>query len=117
MPERQNPEQRRANHRWTYAADGRLVRVDLPEEPPPVPEQKRLNPYFFRREKDGTVRVRLRFTAQEAAVIEEGAGEVPVVDYLYRIINRTAARDAGLAQRKRNALLPAPTERQEIVNG
>jgi hypothetical protein len=117
MPERQNSEQGRAA-RWTYTPDGRLTRVEVPPPPERIPEPKRLNPNFFRRENDGTVRVRLRFTAEEAAVIEKGAGEVPVIDYLYRIINRTAARDADQAQRRLNAELPAPAKRQEkAANG
>lgn len=124
MAERPKPEQRPApvnrpagRRAWDKGGhEKHTFPGEAPEDTPRISEQKRLNPYFFRREKDGTVRVRMRFTAQEASVIEEGAGETPIIDYLYRIINSTAAQDAERAQQERNAQLPAPAERQEIAS-
>jgi hypothetical protein len=67
---------------------------DAEEESPPTAEEppapKQLSPHFFRREADGSVRVRIRFTAEEAAVIEEGAGDTPLLLYIHRVLNDRA---------------------------
>jgi hypothetical protein len=62
-----------------------------PEFQPPVePPKASLSPHFFRREADGSVRVRIRFTAEEAAIIEEGAGDTPLLLYIHRVLNDRA---------------------------
>lgn len=46
----------------------------------------RLNPHFFRRDDDGSVRIRMRFTKHEADLIEEAAGDQPLVSFMREII-------------------------------
>ena len=49
-----------------------------------------LSPHFFRRENDGSVRLRIRFTPEEAALIEEAAGDTPLLLYIHRVLNERA---------------------------
>lgn len=42
------------------------------------------SPHFFRREADGSVRLRIRFTPDEAALIEEAAGQTPLMLDIHR---------------------------------
>lgn len=53
-------------------------------------EVPRLSPHFFKREPDGSVRLRIRFTAEEAALIEEAAGETPLLLYIHRVLGERA---------------------------
>lgn len=53
-------------------------------------EKPVLNPNFFRREKDGSVRLRIRFSPEEAALIEEAAGETPLLLYIHRVLRERA---------------------------
>jgi hypothetical protein len=46
----------------------------------------RLSPHFFRREKDGSVKLRIKLTPEEAAMIEEAAGETPLMLYIHRVL-------------------------------
>lgn len=71
---------------------------------------KQVSPHFFRRDRDGSVRVRLRFTPEEAATIEEAAGNQPLLPYLYEAINQVALADATEARRKLTEQTPAPRE-------
>lgn len=48
------------------------------------------SPHFFERERDGSVRVRIRFTADEASLIEEAAGDTPLMLYIHRVLNDRA---------------------------
>lgn len=54
------------------------------------PERPKLSPHFFRRERDGTVRLRIRFSAEEAALIEEAAGDTPLLLYIHRVLRDRA---------------------------
>lgn len=47
---------------------------------------QRMSPHFFKREGDGSVRLRIRFTPEEAAAIEEAAGETPLLLYIHRVL-------------------------------
>lgn len=49
-----------------------------------------MNPHFFKREADGSVRLRIRFTPEEAALIEEAAGETPLLLYIHRVLGDRA---------------------------
>lgn len=49
-----------------------------------------MSPHFFRREADGSVRLRIRFTPEEASLIEEAAGETPLVLYIHRVLGDRA---------------------------
>lgn len=68
------------------------------------------SPHFFRRDNHGRVSIRLRFTADEAATIEEAAGDRPLLPYLYEVINSIAEREADDARRKLTERVPAPRE-------
>lgn len=51
---------------------------------------QRMSPHFFKREADGSVRLRIRFTPEEAAAIEEAAGETPLLLYIHRVLAERA---------------------------
>jgi hypothetical protein len=48
------------------------------------------SPHFFAREADGSARVRIRFTPEEASLIEEAAGTTPLMLYIHRVLNDRA---------------------------
>lgn len=75
------------------------------QTPPPLPHwarpnETRYSPHFFKREPDGSVRLRLRFTEEEASLIEEAAGKTPLLVYIHRILTESAKRHIRQAQRK-----------------
>lgn len=41
---------------------------------------------FFKRESDGSVRLRIRFSPEEASLIEEAAGDTPLLVYIHRVL-------------------------------
>lgn len=49
-----------------------------------------MSPHFLKREADGSVRVRLRLSPEEARLIEEGAGGTPVMLYIHRVLKDRA---------------------------
>lgn len=55
-----------------------------------MPAKNRLSPHFFKREGDGSVRLRMRLSAEEAALIEEAAGETPLMVYIHHVLNERA---------------------------
>lgn len=76
---------------------------------------------FLQREPDGSARVRIRFTAEEARLIEEAAGTTPVLLYMHRVLNdraryhirkqkEDAARRKELAKSHSGAVDGAPKE-------
>lgn len=73
------------------------------------PAKRRNSQHFFTREGDGTVRLRLRLSPEEAALIEEAAGSVPLMTWLYRQINDAAEQQVREARRAAGLdLLPPP---------
>ena len=68
---------------------------------------RRHNPHFFAREADGSVRVRVRFEGDEAALFEEAAGDTPVMQWLHRTLV-AAAKDQVLEQRRQRPAAPPP---------
>ncbi len=64
------------------------------------------NPHFFNRDKDGTVRVRIRFDNEEAALFEEAAGDIPVMVWLHQTLGRAAREQVSQARRERAAIPP-----------
>lgn len=50
----------------------------------------KLSPHFFRREEDRSVRLRLRLSEEEADLIEEAAGDTPLLLYIHRVLNDRA---------------------------
>jgi len=69
----------------------------------PNPEK---SPHFFDREPDGSVRLRLRFSEEDANLIEEAAGRSPLIPYILRAVVETAKRDAERARRSRPRVRP-----------
>lgn len=67
---------------------------------------RRHSPHFFNREPDGTVRLRIRFDSDEAALMEEAAGETPVMVWLHRTLTSEAKRQVREARRKRGKVDP-----------
>ncbi len=64
------------------------------------------SPHFFDREADGSVRLRLRFTEEQANLIEEAAGRAPLIPYILGAVTDAAERDAELARRDRPRVRP-----------
>ncbi|MGJ7442512.1 hypothetical protein [Aquipuribacter sp. MA13-6] len=69
------------------------------------PDRPKLDPHFFAREEDGSVRVRIRLTADRATAIENAAGDVPLVQWINRVID-AASRQAEIPSATR---LPRPS--------
>lgn len=65
--------------------------------------------HFFNREKDGSVRLRMRFEPDEASLMEEAAGDVPVMVWMHRTLNEAAESGVREARAKREAI-PPPEE-------
>ena len=59
---------------------------------------RRKSPSFFTRESDGSVRIRLRFDAEEASLYEEAAGTMPVVDWLHYTLVTAAEKQVAKAR-------------------
>ena len=68
---------------------------------------KRHSPHFLARESDGSVRLRMRFTGEEAALFEEAAGKTPIMLWLHRTLKEAAQKEVEAA-RARRAPLPPP---------
>jgi hypothetical protein len=77
----------------TYEQGG--VGVSSPEPIRP------LSPHFFKREADGSVRLRIRFTPEEAALIEEAAGDTPLLLYIHRVLGERARYHIAKAEDER----------------
>lgn len=67
------------------------------------------NPHFFEREPDGSVRIRLRLSSEEASLIEEAAGDTPLVAYMHHVLNERARHHVEQARKERAKVLTAPT--------
>lgn len=59
-------------------------------QPVPMPSVGK-SPYFFERDRDGSVRLRLRLSPEEASLIEEAAGTVPLMSWIYRTLSTEAS--------------------------
>ena len=53
----------------------------------------RKSPHFFERERDGSARLRIRFSPEEATKIENAAGSTPLVPWIHQAVDREAARE------------------------
>lgn len=58
------------------------------------PRSPRRSTHFFTREADGSVRLRIRFDAARASLIEKAAGNTPLLEWIDRAIQQAAERDA-----------------------
>lgn len=54
-----------------------------------MPKTK-MSPHFFVRESDRSVRLRLRLSEEEADLIEEAAGDTPLLLYIHRVLQDRA---------------------------
>lgn len=61
--------------------------------------------HFFNRETNGKVKLRVNLSPEEASLIEEAAGETPLMLYIHGALNKQATRDVREA-RKLNAVPP-----------
>ena len=55
---------------------------------------RRRSTHFFAREADGSVRLRIRFDAERASLIEKAAGDTPLLEWIDTAIQEAAERDA-----------------------
>lgn len=62
--------------------------------------------HFLEREDDGSVRLRMRFSGEEASLYEEAAGDTPIMLWLHRTLNAAAEREVRQARRERAAIPP-----------
>lgn len=69
----------------------------------------RNSPHFFRRESDGSVRLRIRFDAEEASLYEEAAGKMPVVDWLHATLGAAARQQVDEARKDQPKVRPRET--------
>lgn len=63
--------------------------------------------HFLAREDDGSVRLRMRFSSEEASLFEEAAGETPIMLWIHRTLKNAGEREVRKLQAKR-AELPPP---------
>lgn len=77
-----------------------------------TPTPKRPSPKFFNRDSDGTVRLRLRFYPQDAALIEEAAGAMPLMDWIYSTLRNAAQQQVQEARSRRPPVGPPEKENQ-----
>lgn len=54
-----------------------------------------MNPHFFAREDDGSVRLRLRLDPADASLVEEAAADTPVMLWLHRTFKAAATRQVA----------------------
>lgn len=66
---------------------------------PDRPAKRERSAHFFEREGDGSVRLRIRFTAEEADLIEEAAGDTPLLLYIHRVLGERARYHAAQARK------------------
>ena len=67
---------------------------------------------FFKREGDGTVRLRIRFYPEDAALFEEAAGNTAVIDWIY-VTLRNAARQQVQEARERRPQVGPPSNPED----
>lgn len=79
-------------------------------------ERPQFNPHFFKREADGTVRLRIRFSEEEASLIEEAAGKTPLLIYIHKVLRERAKYHITKA-REIEGYQPYPEEVREANNG
>jgi hypothetical protein len=62
--------------------------------------------HFFTREADGSVRLRIRFTPEEASKMEEAAGTTPLLHWIHRSLDEQAEADIAEARATRPKVRP-----------
>lgn len=69
-------------------------------------QQRKQSPAFFRRDNDGSVRLRLRFEPDLASLIEEAAGRTPLMVWIYRTLEDAARRQVEASRKARPRVSP-----------
>jgi hypothetical protein len=69
-------------------------------------DRKPQSPHFFRRQRDGSVRLRITIFPEEATLYEEAAGETPILDWVHQSLSNTARRQVAKARRQRPQIGP-----------
>lgn len=59
--------------------------------------------HFFQRSEDNTVRIRIRFMADAADLIEEAAGDTDLIAYIETAVTDRARADLAAAREQRPA--------------
>lgn len=57
------------------------------------------NPHFFERDPGGSVRLRIRLNPDDASLIEEAAGEVPLVAWIQSAVAEVAQQEVDAARK------------------
>lgn len=78
-------------------------------------QPRKQSPSFFRRDPDGSARLRLRIRPELASKIEEAAGREPLMSWLYRTLEEAAER--GSAASRRSRVQPPPPPGVDINTG
>lgn len=71
-----------------------------------MPKTTEKSPHFFDRDEDGSVRVRMRFSEEEADLIEEAAGNTPLLVWMHRAVGRQARNEAQAHRDSRPKVRP-----------
>jgi hypothetical protein len=81
-----------------------MTTTDNQEHTMTTPRQH--NPNFFKREDDGSVRLRLKFDNETASLFEEAAGKTPVMVWLRRTLDTAAKRQVKEQRRLLQQIRP-----------
>jgi hypothetical protein len=73
-------------------------------------DKKRQSPHFFMREGDGSVRLRIRLSPEEASRIEEAAGTTPLLSWIHQTLQDAARRQVQSERDQRPPVGPPDTE-------
>ena len=73
---------------------------------PSTPSQRRQSPSFFKRDHDGSVRVRLRFDDDTASLIEDAAGRTPLMVWVNNTLTAAAKQQVELDKKKQPVIAP-----------
>ena len=72
---------------------------------------RRQSEHFFAREPDGSVRLRIRFDGTEASMMEEAAGDTPLLNWIHQTLSGAARSQVEALHRARPEVGP-PTPGQ-----
>lgn len=64
------------------------------------------SPHFFARESDGSVRLRMRFSPEEASLFEEAAGRTPLMNWMHQSLVERAREEIASSRAAREHVPP-----------
>lgn len=73
---------------------------------PPRKVAEKPSAHFFTREADGSVRIRIRFTPEEASLYEEAAGATPILHWVHESLMEKATAQVEAARANRPKVRP-----------